>query len=66
MSTYLSGDTEREIREALRVGIPLATISQRTGIAAEDLQRLLGLPGLRPVPAGEPDLWADERSEDHP
>lgn len=38
---YIDAATIAEVREAIRQGIPLATIARKLGVSPEELQRLL-------------------------
>jgi len=64
MSFYLEGDTEREIREALRRGASLELLAGKVLTTPENLASVLGLKPEKPVRADREtgvDLWrADE------
>lgn len=60
MMPYLSGDDERELREALRLGATMEFLAGKARCDANELARFLGLPTAKPAePAAgtEFDLW---------
>lgn len=63
MGRYLPGDVEREAREAIRTGIPVAVIASRLGWDEDSLRGLLGLDSLPAAAAVRTmavvDLWAE-------
>ena len=63
MSGYLDGDTERQVRQALRDGKTLEYVAGYLHLDTELLGRLLQLPTTKPVePAVDGfDLWAVDR-----
>lgn len=63
MSGYLDGDTERQVRQALRDGKTLEYVAGYLHLDTELLGRLLQLPTAKPAePAVDGfDLWAVDR-----
>ena len=60
---YLDGDTERQVRQALRDGKTLEYVAGYLHMDTELLGRLLQLPTVKTVEAGntEFDLWSVDR-----
>ena len=65
---YLDGDTEREIREALRLGATLEFLAGKLRCSTEQLASLLNLPQAKPATSNNAesgfDLWAADRLAD--